>query len=54
VQGLASHCFVCFVDLGGRLVESEDLAGAVPLGARTMQEGGAFLDMTRSKLEKKR
>jgi hypothetical protein len=43
------HCF--HVTIGGRLVESKDLAGAVPLGARTMQEGGAFLDMTREAVE---
>lgn len=32
-------------------MESKEHAGAVLLGARTMQEGGAFLDMTREEVE---
>lgn len=36
---------------GGRLVESAQNAGAVLLGARTIQEGGAFLNMTREEVE---
>ncbi len=36
---------------GGRMKESEATAGAVELGARTMQEGGAFLDRSREEVE---
>lgn len=37
---------------GGRMLEDrKDSPGSVMLGARTMQEGGAFLDMTREEVE---
>eukprot|EP01035_Chromulina_nebulosa_P019847 gene19847-25796_t len=36
---------------GGRLLEDKNKPGAVLLGARTMQEGGAFLSMTREEVE---
>ena len=36
---------------GGRLIENKDKPGSVLIGARTIQEGGAFLDMTREEVE---
>jgi len=36
---------------GGRMMESKDLPGSVLLAARTIQEGGAFLGMTREEVE---
>jgi predicted Zn-dependent peptidase len=36
---------------GGRMLEGKDTPGAVLLGARTMQEGGAFLSMSREEVE---
>ena len=36
---------------GGRMRESKKQPGAVLVGSRTMQEGGAFLDMTREEVE---
>lgn len=36
---------------GGRMRESKKQPGAVLVGSRTMQEGGAFLDMTREDVE---
>lgn len=36
---------------GGRILESKDKPGSVLVGARTLQEGGAFLSMTREEVE---
>ena len=36
---------------GGRMRESRDSPGSVLTGSRTIQEGGAFLDMTREEVE---
>jgi hypothetical protein len=36
---------------GGRMLESRDKPGSVLIGARTIQEGGAFLSMTREEVE---
>jgi predicted Zn-dependent peptidase len=36
---------------GGRMAESREQAGSVLTGSRTIQEGGAFLDMTREEVE---
>eukprot|EP01039_Chlorochromonas_danica_P002675 gene2675-2920_t len=36
---------------GGRLTEKKSELGSILLGCRTMQEGGAFLDMTREEVE---
>jgi hypothetical protein len=36
---------------GGRMRESRDRPGAVLIGSRTIQEGGAFLDVTREEVE---
>ena len=36
---------------GGRMRESKKQPGAVLVGSRTIQEGGAFLDMTREDVE---
>ena len=35
---------------GGRMREGKDRPGSVLLGARTIQEGGAFLDVTREEV----
>jgi hypothetical protein len=35
---------------GGRMLENKQKTGAVLLGSRTMQEGGAFLDMSREEV----
>ena len=32
---------------GGRMLESKNTPGSVLVGSRTIQEGGAFLDVTR-------
>jgi predicted Zn-dependent peptidase len=36
---------------GGRMHEARTAPGSIALGARTMQEGGAFLNMTREEVE---
>jgi predicted Zn-dependent peptidase len=36
---------------GGRMLESKDAPGALVLGTKTMQEGGAFSKMTREEVE---
>lgn len=36
---------------GGRMMESRSTPGSIMLGTRTMQEGGAFLNMTREEVE---
>ena len=38
-------------EIGGRMLESKSNPGAVLIGARTMQEGGAFLSMSREEVE---
>lgn len=40
-----------FKRTGGRLLESKSSPGAVLLGARAIQEGGAFLEMSREEVE---
>ena len=42
---------LCLHTTGGRMLESRAHPGAVLLGARAIQEGGAFLDLTREEVE---
>ena len=49
-EELQRACIRMYVP-GGRMLEDRNRPGSVLIGSRTMQEGGAFLDMSREEVE---